>query len=170
VVEKSADVIKACHKYFMLPTDNRFSVEMDDAGCYLERSADGGFDLIMVDLFDSTTMPTCMRTVDLYNRCRQILSDQGVLSINLLVKDEQEFVLILKLIRDAFDGRTLCLTVAGRMNVIVLAFKNQPEDICFDDIEAKAERLEDMYKLDFVSYVHNIFDTNPTNDDGQLLL
>ena len=86
----------------------------------------GQIDALHVDLYDEEAAAPVIEGVDFYSGCRNLLTDKGVMSVNLFgrsVKFEQSY----QKIESAFGASNVCAfkpTKEG--NTIVLAMKNGP--------------------------------------------
>lgn len=124
-------------------------------------------DIIFVDVFGNNNLPTCFYQPSLYQHLSRLITDEGVLAINLAVRSEREALELLKLIRESFQRRTLCLSVDQHMNLVVLAFKQIPQTIRLSKLQTIASRLSATMDIDFIDQLNNIITTNP--NDGILL-
>lgn len=132
-VERRAAVIATAQQYFDLPpTHPRLDIHCGDAGQFLStRVADspGCYDLILVDLHDSSGMAPVVRRPEFFETCRNLLSEHGVLAVNLWYgyreKEERE---ARDSLEAAFTPRVLYLPVAGKLNCIGFAFAQPPAD------------------------------------------
>ena len=127
------------------------------------------YDIVFVDVFGNNRLPPCFHQQQLYDKLGQSLTDDGVLAINLVVRNENEALELLKLIRTAFNRKTLCLSVGQHMNLIVLAFKHDPQVISIAQLRTIATRLSPGLAIDFEALVDNIIVCNP-NDGTHLPL
>ena len=127
-IELNPKVIAACRLWFKLPNDNeRLSVILGDAGEVAAHAHWAGqIDALHVDLYDEEAAAPVIEGVDFYSGCRNLLTDKGVMSVNLFgrsVKFEQSY----QKIESAFGASNVCAfkpTKEG--NTIVLAMKNGP--------------------------------------------
>jgi len=120
-------------------------------------------DIIFVDVFGNNSLPPCFYQQQLYDKLGQSLSDDGVLAINLVVRNDHEALELLKLIRAAFQQKTLCLSVGQHMNLIVLAFRQVPQVVSIARLRTVAARLSPGLGIDFEALVDNIIACNPND-------
>ena len=132
-VERRAAVIATAKQYFDLPpTHPRLDIHCEDAEKFVSAKAaeaPGCYDLILVDLHDSSGMAPIVRRPEFFDTCRQLLTADGVLAINLWYGyREQEEREARDGLEGAFAPRVLYLPVAGKLNCIGFAFAQPPVD------------------------------------------
>ncbi len=93
-------------------------------------------DFILVDIAEAGYTPDWVGTSGFLSSCRSCLNDRGVLTINIIPRNEEMFARVLWGLRRAFATRVLCLSLPGRGNVIALAFAERP------DLRLVREQLE----------------------------
>lgn len=80
-------MIEMATRYFGLGLDERLQVAVADGRTWLAAQSQS-YDLILIDVFlDRGYIPYWMSTVEFYTLCRERLTADGVLVINLLVSD-----------------------------------------------------------------------------------
>ena len=84
-IELNPQVVAACRLWFKLPADStRLAVVLGDAA---EVAAHdhwrGQIDALQVDLYDHEAAAPVLDSADFYADCRQLLSEQGVMTVNL---------------------------------------------------------------------------------------
>lgn len=171
-VDNDPRVVEAGRAWFGLDgLGDRMESCVADAGDFLrqrQRLA-GATELLLIDLFDGQRMSALMADMAFYRHCHAVLAPTGVLAANMLFASEQEFLQVVGGLREIFDRRVLCLTVAGYNNVIVLAFKQRPEACERKALHARAKELHKETGLSYRSFVDRLFHINP-NEDGRLIL
>ncbi len=131
-VERRAAVLDVARRFFEVADDPRNTVHCEDGSDFLARhtgpsSGTRRYDVIIVDLHDSTGMAPAVRAPEFFPRCRQLLAETGILAINLWYghrKEEEDAVR--QNLERSFDPRPLYLPVAGKLNCIALAFATAP--------------------------------------------
>jgi len=140
VVEIEPDVVAAARQFFKLPEDpKRINLVIGDGVEYVLNS-DKKFDLILVDGYDENASSGALDTLPFYQGCRARLSDDGVLSVNLLTSNRR-FDGSIKRIAEAFDDRALAFPSCESGNAIALAADGDPVEISFYDLREKALEL-----------------------------
>lgn len=89
VVELNPQVLQACRQWFKLPPDSDLlQVRLADASKEIRRSQHlGTVDALQVDLYDEQAAAPVLDDVDFYADCRQLLADEGVMTVNLFGRD-----------------------------------------------------------------------------------
>ncbi len=88
-IEINPQVIAACHLWFKLPReDARLTVIEADAADEIQKPAhQGTVDLLHVDLYDDQAAAPVLDDEDFYAHCRDLLTDDGVMTVNLFGRD-----------------------------------------------------------------------------------
>lgn len=93
LVEQRAAVIDIAHQYFYLPQNDVISTLEADAGIFVEEwdsQPDTAFDIIVVDLYDSDSMPDQFTQARFLGQLVRLLSLQGSLLFNLWVSSPEK--------------------------------------------------------------------------------
>ncbi len=85
VIELNPQVLVACHSWFKLPADNPgLQVVLADAAQEILKPVYWGtVDALQVDLYDHEAAAPVLDSLPFYNHCRRLLSDSGVMTVNL---------------------------------------------------------------------------------------
>ncbi len=84
VVEIDPQMTAIARRFFRLVDDPRLSIFHEDARTYLNSSASGKYDLILMDAFGSLfSVPYQLTTIEAVREMRRNLSDKGVVIFNL---------------------------------------------------------------------------------------
>ncbi|VAX32493.1 hypothetical protein MNBD_NITROSPINAE05-928, partial [hydrothermal vent metagenome] len=87
VVEVDAEVIKLCKEYFYLHETSNYRLHAMDARVFVQRQmGKTPYDLILLDVFKSGSVPFHLKTKEFYREIRDILSPEGVVASNLYGK------------------------------------------------------------------------------------
>lgn len=165
-VDHDARMIEIAYEYFRCPKSDEIDIHAKDAETFIKTQQSGATDLILVDLY-GRKLPPFLNDSGFYAECRRTLSENGILSLNLLTNNAEEFKSILWKIRQCFNQQTLCLTAPVYNNIIILAFKKRQGHTEKASLDSKATSLSSQYGIDFSELVENIFATNPLVD-GEL--
>jgi spermidine synthase len=85
--EIEPEIIRIAERFFGIRQDERLQVVVEDGRNWLARSRDP-LDLILVDVFlDNGYSPYRMATVEFYALCRERLTSNGAVAVNLLAND-----------------------------------------------------------------------------------
>jgi spermidine synthase len=149
VVEIEPNVVAAARQFFKLPEDPmRINLVIGDGVEYVLNN-EKIFDLILVDGFDENASPGVLDSLAFYQICRARLSDDGVLSVNLL-GNSRGFENSLARICEAFDDRALVFPSCESGNAIAFAAAGNPVEISFDDLKEKALILKEEAGLNLL--------------------
>ena len=142
VVEIEPAVVAAARQFFKLPEDpGRINIVIGDGAEYV-LNCNGKFDLIMVDGFDENARSGALETLPFYQACRTLLSDDGIVTINLLTRN-RGFEATAARIAEAFDDRVLVFPSCESGNAIALATTGDAIEISFDILKENALALKE---------------------------
>jgi spermidine synthase len=164
VVEIEPKVVKAAKESFCLPDDPaRLEVVVGD-GVEFVYQTEQHFDLIMVDGFNDHSHPGDLNTLPFYKACRERLSDQGILAVNLIglsdgVKGGFAFI------ESAFDQRAVRFPRCASGNTIAFAATGEPIDISLEALHERAANEDAGLAL---SLMLDRLSTLPGCEEGRL--
>ena len=124
-IEINPQVIAACKLWFKVPNDTKLlSVILGDAEEVVSHELwRGKIDALQVDLYDQEAAAPVLDSYDFYANCKILLTEDGVMSVNLFGKDSH-FDQSLAKIQDAFKGgKVWCFKPTKEGNTVVLAQK-----------------------------------------------
>jgi len=149
VVEIEPDVVAAARQFFKLPEDpKRINLVIGDGVEYVANN-DKKFDLILVDGYDEDASSGALDSLLFYQWCRARLSDQGILSVNLLTSNGRLDGSISR-IAEAFDDRVLAFPSCESGNAIALAAEGNPVEISLHDLREQALDLKEATGLNLM--------------------
>ena len=122
-IEINPQVVTACRTWFKLPQDDlRLRVIEADAGAEIQNPAhQGTVDLLQVDLYDHEAAAPVLDDAGFYTRCRGLLTEDGVMTVNLFGRDSS-YVRSLTRIAEAFGPESVWAFRPTREgNTVVLA-------------------------------------------------
>lgn len=147
VVEWNPQVTAICQQYFRLPSSDRLTINHLDAGVWVQDPANAeSLAVLMVDLYDAQAAGPVRDSVEFYEGCRQVLTDPGLLTVNLFGAHES-FARNIRNLSKAFDGRLLFLPQIDLGNQIVIAFKGPTMQATLNQLLARAEEVESRFGL-----------------------
>ena len=84
-VEINPQVVTACRLWFKLPPDDaKLGVVVADAAVEIQKTQwQGQIDALQVDLYDHDAAAPVLDSADFYADCRRLLTDDGVMTVNL---------------------------------------------------------------------------------------
>ena len=148
-VELNPTVITACRIWFHLPDDDaRLTVLEQDAAAFVaEPARQGTVDVLNVDLYDHDAGGPVLDDEAFYGRCRALLADGGVMTVNLFgrhARFEQSAARLVAVFgHDAL--RSLRPTREG--NTIVVAGREALAHVDRDTLARRAENIETRFDL-----------------------
>ncbi len=87
VVEVDSKVINLCKKFFYLKETENYRLHAMDARVFVQNQIGRiSYDLILLDVFKSSSVPYHLKTKEFYRQIRDILNPQGVVASNLYGK------------------------------------------------------------------------------------
>ncbi|MBB5202745.1 spermidine synthase [Inhella inkyongensis] len=119
VVENNAEVLELRQTFLLPADDERFKVRLAD-GAEFVRDPPRHFDALLVDAFDGNGQPEALATRTFYQDCRDTLTDEGVLAVNLC-PGFADFEPQLERLRQVFDEQVLVVTDVECSNAIAFA-------------------------------------------------
>lgn len=120
VVEIDPRIEAVARHSFRFPDDpERIHLHIGDGADYIA-TLHRQFDLILVDGFDAKARAGRLDTLSFYLACKNRLSDNGLLCVNLLSR-RKDFSRSTALLNDAFDQRVLVMPSCDSGNAIAIA-------------------------------------------------
>jgi len=139
VVEINPQVVTVARQVFKLPDETaRLRIVINDGADFIIKSKTK-FDLILVDGFDADARTGALETQPFYFNCRDHLSKQGILVVNLLSRSYRSSIYNML---NAFDDRVLSLPSLDDGNTIVFATNGEPIRQSLDELKAQAKLLK----------------------------
>lgn len=161
VVERNPAVIRICEQYFRLPAHPRLNIDCCDAERWVaDPDHWQSLAVLMVDLYDTEALGPVCDSLAFYEGCFNCLEAPGVLTVNLF-GEHDSFTRNLQHLQRVFDDRLLLLPPVDEGNQIVLAFKGPSLSVNREQLMARAQWLEQQYKLPAKRWARAI---GPVND------
>ena len=146
IVEIEPQVVAAARHFFKLPEDPlRLNIVIADAVEYIT-STDKTWDLILVDGFDENARAGGLDTLPFYQAVRAHLSDNGIMSVNLLGRSKG-FEESVARIRTAFEDRALAFPSCDSGNTIAFAASGETVRLSLADLKEQASALKEKTGL-----------------------
>lgn len=123
VVEINPHVIALREEFRVPPDSKRFRVIEGDGADYV-RDTTQRCDLLLVDGFDYSGLPTSLSSQAFYDDCHQMLSPEGIMVVNLH-SEHPQYAQLLGRIERSFGAEVLAVDVKREGNVIVFASKGR---------------------------------------------
>ena len=146
IVEIEPQVVAAARHFFKLPEDPlRLNIVIADGVEYIT-STDKTWDLILVDGFDENARAGGLDTLPFYQAVRAHLSDNGIMSVNLLGRSKG-FEESVARIRTAFEDRALAFPSCDSGNTIAFAASGETVRLSLADLKEQASALKEKTGL-----------------------
>lgn len=141
-IEINPQVVTACRTWFKLPQDDlRLTVIDADAGAEIQNPAHQGMvDLLHVDLYDHEAAAPVLDDADFYAHCRGLLTDDGVMTVNLFGRDSS-YVQSLTKMAEAFGPESVWAFRPTREGNTVVMAQREP---------TRPERAELLLRADVI--------------------
>ena len=165
VVEYRQMVLKIARSHFSLPIDPRLKVKIGCGGDYVStqvKQYEAKHDVIIIDAFDHEGMAIEVSSENFFDNCRQLLTPEGLLVINLWGTNKELFQTVTWNMGRIFNWKIIFLPVKNRGNIIGFAFQDKTPAYTLKQLRQKALHLEQHYHLDFPSYLTKIKRHNDT--------
>ncbi len=126
-IEINPQVISACRLWFKLPRDDlRLHVIEADAAAEIQQARhQGSVDILHVDLYDHEAAAPVLDSADFYAHCRGLLTDEGVMTVNLFGRDSS-YVQSLTKIAEAFGPESVWAFKPTREGNTVVMAQREP--------------------------------------------
>lgn len=161
-VELSPVVARLAREYFDFPRpDTHWRLLVGDVRDHLAQRPPH-YDFILVDLEENQLTPDWVTDDRFLESCRSALTAHGVLTLNLLPRDQRAASEALLRIRRAFAGDTLLLNDPEHDNLLALAFGSSAPSVPDGDGLA---RLGRRWGIDFAGLAGRLTRVPPGHDD-----
>ena len=159
-VEISPAVANIARHYFDFPP--AWGLHLGNAREYPGETHDEPpIDYIVVDIAERLHTPEWICSEPFLAQCRHRLSSHGVLAINLVPHNADEFSQQLAAIRTVFPARTLCLSVPEHHNVMVFGFVQHSLFTHIAELQSRITGLEQQWPLPFTAFLERMIHDNP---------
>ncbi|GHD66568.1 fused MFS/spermidine synthase [Jeongeupia chitinilytica] len=163
-IELHPQVIAVARSMFGLPADDeRLEVIAGDGAAHLVGMGEDSCDFIVMDAYSATGIAPPLATTEFFAACRDRLTDDGVLAVNLWGSDKR-FQQYCERLSDIFDGHLLLLPARQKGNVIAFGFRKGLGEPRWEQLAQRAAGLESAYGLEFGEFVTDLARLNPHND------
>lgn len=153
IIEYRKSVVKIARSHFALPLDSRLKFIIGDGGHYVKQAATKAqqqYDLLLIDAFDHAAMSESIDSAAVFDACRTLLTDRGILVINLWgTNNIAAFTQTAGFLEQSFDSRVLYLPIKGRGNIIALAFAQDRWCGSYKQLLAKSKRMEEQTRIEY---------------------
>ena len=147
-VELNPQVIAACRLWFKLPQDDvRLKVILADAAQEIRQPEHHGrIDALQVDLYDHEAAAPVLDSADFYADCREVLSEDGVMTVNLFGRDSS-YLSSLEKIAEVFGPESVWAFKSTREGNTIVAAQREPTRPERTELVQRAEQIESRFGL-----------------------
>lgn len=147
-IELNPQVVTACRLWFKLPRDDlRLHVIEADAGSEIQKPEhQGSVDLLHVDLYDHEAAAPVLDDADFYANCRGLLTDEGVMTVNLFGRDSS-YVQSLTRMAEAFGPESVWAFRPTREGNTVVMAQREPTRPERAELLLRADVIESRWEL-----------------------
>jgi spermidine synthase len=164
-VEYDAELLQFVQKHLLLPDSDKYiDYQVTDARLYIEHCQQN-FDLIIVDIFDSSASPDWLLDKKYIDHLKRLLSPRGALGCNLLVENEKTFNRYYQQLRHQFDSQTLMMETEDYENLLVYALNFKARKKTITQHMQHAQQLQEQYLLPFNEILSLIFSMNSSDSE-----
>ncbi len=160
VVEMRQHVVQVAHSHFKLPEDPRLTVHIGDGGQFVRNGEAESYDLLLIDAFLGNGIARTVCGISFFDACRQLLSRQGVFSMNLWNGDFITAKEMREDIQQSFDGNALHLPVDGKDNTVAIAANGPPLKKRLRTLRDTAAALEQQTGIEYSSLLKQLIKQN----------
>jgi len=150
-IEYRKAVIQIAKDYFYLPESDHLFIHNNDAAKHIKHTLIKS-DIIFSDLYNSKGMDPQQVQLNYLNDCKNALTEQGILVLNIWHTGLQSKKEIDELLEQEFKNRLLSFDVKGG-NTIILAFKNDIPSLTKIELLNKAKYLQEKMSIPMEDYV-----------------
>lgn len=151
VVDIDPDVLDVAEKYFLFKTGENISTHISDGRVFVEdiinKNLPAKYDIIILDAFDSTSIPGHLLTKEFLELIARIMTPEGVIAANVL-SDNSLFNSIIKTYRKVF-GRCYVFIGDQAKNAVLVAPAKGVPDLVQKEVMEKAYYLNKNYDFNF---------------------
>ncbi|GGP26082.1 fused MFS/spermidine synthase [Silvimonas amylolytica] len=163
-VELHPQVVAVARSMFQTPADDEhLDVIVGDGAAHVYAMPDASTDLIIMDAYSATGIAEPLATADFFSACRDRLTDDGVLVVNLWGSD-RHFETYRDRLSAAFSERILLLPARQKGNVLAFCFVRSQNSPGWATLADRAAQLKATYGLEFDEFVSDLARLNPHND------
>ncbi|MDO9135135.1 MAG: spermidine synthase [Hydrogenophaga sp.] len=153
-IEINPQVVTVCRSWFKLPADGpKLRVVLADAGEEIRRADHlGAYDALQVDLYDHEAAAPVLDSPDFYTDCRNALTDDGCLTVNLFGRDASYERSLQSLCAAFGDDAVWAFKPTREGNTVVLA-QRTPSRPTRLQLLARAEVVQERWGLPAVKWM-----------------
>ena len=151
-IECREQVVQLAHSHFQLPEVPRLHIHIADGVEFVQNRAiitSSQYDLILVDAYHDAGMDDNMGDQRFLQACHTLLTDDGLLAINLWARDRPSYLRTRQALHHCFGTKPLLLPAEGTTNIIAMALNRAGHtDDPLKSVETHAKPLEELTGLE----------------------
>ncbi|MFC1495161.1 spermidine synthase [Thermodesulfobacteriota bacterium] len=151
VVDIDPDVLDVAEKYFLFKAGKNINTHISDGRIFVEdiinRNLPVKYDMIILDAFDSSSIPGHLLSKEFLELIAQIMNPEGVIAANVL-SDNSLFHSIIKTYRKVFGRCYVFIGEQAKNAVLVTPGKDAP-DLVHKEVMEKAYYLNKNHDFNF---------------------
>ena len=157
-VESSAQVADLAREFFQFPgPDSNWQLKHDYIQNHIAAS-DDRYDFILFDIEEHASTPEWMLKPVFLQRCKQLLTDKGCITFNIVARNPADFAKAIVPIRQTFVNKTCCLSSQSSQNIIVMAFAYRPD---ISQLHFHATQASNRFDIEFDQFYQQLKKDNP---------
>jgi spermidine synthase len=147
-VELNPQVVSVCRQWFKLPPDDeRLCIVLADAAKEIvKKKWLGTVDALQVDLYDDDAAAPVLDSQEHYAACRQLLSDDGVMTVNLFGRNASYAQSLAKIVQVFGADCVWAFRPTREGNTVVLALRNA-QSLTREDLVLRADAVQKATNL-----------------------
>lgn len=148
-VETRPTVVDVARRCFQLPDAELLRIHIDDGARFLHAAPLQHYDMILVDAYDSGGVHPSVCPASFHSNCRRVLTDTGVLAMNLWSTPNSRVRAVVTDMQRGFDSQVLRLPLPQRANLIALGLVRPHSRKELKALRELARELKTRFALDF---------------------
>lgn len=157
-VEINPTIIDLAKRFFDYPPESDgWQLEQADIRDYL-KNTDRQFDFILFDIEENAATPDWLFKGDFLQLVKRRLTEQGVVTLNLIAESAEQFAAALWPLRQLFPYSSYCLSDPQSRNLMLTAFNNRPDT---HNLADKASEYSERFAIEFESFLARMRRDNP---------
>ena len=118
------------------------------------------YDVVIVDITKESLTPSWVTSVDYLKQCKNRVNTRGVVVVSFLVKDEQHFATVYRILHQVFDGQVYVMSLPDHKNIIAFAFNKKAPELNWP--QSRITELEAKYGIEFSIFTKRLMQDNQT--------
>lgn len=159
VVELRPQVVELAASYFFMErNDPKLRIITEDAANFIV-TADAHFadyDLVLIDAFGESGIASSICNRQFMDACRQRLSEEAVVAINLWSSDFLPAEMLLEDLEQGFQRGVLRLPVEGKDNIIGIALPTNRPRKRLRGLDKEAKQMQGQHQIEYPAFLKTL--------------